>query len=292
MTINIPLPPEISESQIDECRKNNDYCPIMFEWFKYVGEIANYFSNIQLASPAIKDIPKIHHSVLIGLLNRCSRLILSNVVLSHEGLFGETTSIIDRSIFESAVKLSWLCKKGTEDSFNRLIAEGLKTEVEFKKKINRNIEIRDGKKLPVEERMLTSIQNYFNKSGLTEEEISNSKRLPNLAQMIQDIGHDRLSYIVGQKIGSHHIHGTWVSLWFHYLEEKDGIIKPRDHNCETHINQYVYVSLAVLGAIIDYIHYICISENDSVALSDAPQAVSEEIKELFLEVKGSDYAVV
>jgi len=174
--MEVPLPPEITEEEIQRCRETGDYCPVMFEWYKYVALVANFFASIQLDSPAIKEIPKIHHSVLIGLLNRCSRLMLSNVALSHEGIFGETTSIIDRSIFESAIKLSWLCHKSDEESFNRFIAEGLKTEIEFKKKIESNITQRNGQKTIIENRMLRSIGNYIEKSGLSIESITESKK--------------------------------------------------------------------------------------------------------------------
>ncbi|MAI42104.1 MAG: hypothetical protein CMP95_06575 [Gammaproteobacteria bacterium] len=264
----------------------------MFEWYKYVGLIAIFFASIELDSPAIKDIPKIHHSVLIDLLNRCSRLMLSNIALSHEGLFGETTSIIDRSIFESAIKLSWLCSKGDADSFDRFIAEGLKTEIEFKAKIESNIEQRGGDQIAIEKRMLNSIGNYIAKSGLTEEEIRDSKKTPNLAQMIKDIGHDRLAYIVGQKIGSHHVHGTWVSLRFHYLDEEDGIFHPRDHNVPTLVNQYTYISLVVLYAIADYIQFVCVEEEDAKVMTLLIESISEEIQNLFQEVAGSDNDVV
>ena len=291
--MDIPLPPEITESELKKCRDTGDYCPVLFEWYKYVGLLANFYASIQKESPAIKDISKIHYSVLIGLLNRCSRLMLSNVALSHKGLFGETTSIIDRSIFESGVKLAWLCHKGDDDSFTRFIAEGLKTELEFKKKIEVNIGKRSGKKLAIENRMLNSINNYIHKSELTDVQISASKKLPDMASMINVIGKDRLAYIVGQKIGSHHVHGTWVSLWFHYLEEHDdGVIHLRDHNCETHVNQYAYISLVVLDSIKAFVEYVCKDPNDIEGMTKLVVAVSEEIQEVYSEVVGSDFDVM
>lgn len=288
----IPLPPDITEQQIQKCRETGDYCPVMFEWYKYVGLLANFFASIQLESPGIKQIPKIHYSVLIGLLNRCSRLILSNVTLSHEGLFGETTSIIDRSIFESSIKLSWLCYKGDTDSFTRFIAEGLKTELIFKNKILSNIENRSGNKTNIENRMLRSIDNFIKKSNLTEEEILNAKKLPNLAQMIEKIGKDKIAYIVGQRIGSHHVHGTWVSLWFHYVVEENGIIGPRDHDCPTHVNQYAFVPLSVLDAIIYFIHNFFTDKADVKTMSDMVEAISDEIVATFQEVMGNDNDII
>jgi len=110
----------------EECRRLGDFCPILFEWYKYTGVIANIIASIQLESAAAKPVPKPHYGVLIGLLNRCSRLMLANVALSHRGLFGETTAIVDRCIFESAVKVLWLSRQEAEAGFTCYIGEGLK----------------------------------------------------------------------------------------------------------------------------------------------------------------------
>jgi hypothetical protein len=91
----------------------------------------------------------------MGLVNRCARLMLSNVALSHDGKFGETTAIVDRCIFESALKIIWLCRSASQEEFTRYIATGLKTELEFKAAIEANIMANDGVPVPIEKRMLT-----------------------------------------------------------------------------------------------------------------------------------------
>lgn len=288
-SLEIPQPPEISLDQLESCRESGDYCPVMFEWYKYTGLICNYYASIQIDSPAVRTIQPIHYAVLIGLLNRCARLMFSNVALSHEGLFGETTSIIDRCIFESALKVIWLCKKGDEESFLRFLADGLKTELDFKKSINTKITNRSGEKLIIEERMLASIDRYIASAELSEDQIASAKRLPDLAAMINTIGHDRLLHIVGQKIGSHHIHGTWPSLWLHYLEEEKGILVPRDHDCPTHINQYVFIPLVVIEAMKAFVRFVFPDSGDVQALLELIESVTEEIQELNREVIGDDF---
>ena len=285
----IPDPPKISEEQLDRCRETGDFCPILFEWYKFVSQLCITFASIQPDSPAAKPLPPIHYGVLVGLLARCSRLMLSNIALSNNGLFGETTAIIDRCIFESSVKLSWLCSKGSEESFNRFIADGLKTEITFKNKINENIQNRSGDILEIEKRMLKSIENYVSTSKLNEEQILNTMKLPDLASMIDSIGHKRILYIVGQKMGSHHVHGTWPSLWLHYLEMHDGYFAPRDHNCQTHVNQYVFTPLIVLESISNFVKFAFPSPDDSVGMVQLIESVAEEINKINEEVVGTDY---
>ena len=215
--------------------------------------------------------------------------MLANIALSHKGFFGETTAIIDRCIFESVIKLIWLCSKGDEQSFSIFIADGLKTELELKKKIEKNISIRNGNPLIIEARMLTSIDNYISCSGLTETQIESSKKLPDLAAMIEDVGRDRLIYIVGQKIGSHYVHGTWPDLWKHYLEVKDGEFHLRDHDCPTHLNQYVFVPLFILEVMDAFIKFICQDQEDAHNMTLLLVSVGKEIHRINIEVVGEDF---
>jgi hypothetical protein len=284
----VPLPPEITEEQLATCRKTGDFRPVLFEWYKYVGLVCNFYASIRSDSPAIREIPRLHYAVLVGLLNRCSRLMLANVALSHEGLFGETTAILDRCIFESVIKTIWLCKTRNEEGFIRYIADGLKTEIEFKNQLEKIISERGGGPLVIEARMLDSIKNYIAISGLSEDVISNAKKLPDLASMIQTIGGDRLQYVIGQRIGSHHVHGTWPSLWLHYLR-KDGTFAPRDHNCPTHVNQYVFTPIFVLDAVLAFVQFISDKADDVDGLSKLPSGIKEEIMKLNARVIGKDF---
>lgn len=122
----LPEAPNITEEDLHRCRESSDFCPVLFEWYKFVGALAVTFACLRRESPALRSIPEDEYAILIGLLNRFARLMLANVALSHEGGFGETTSIIDRSIFESCVILSWLCRTRDIDRFVRYKASGLK----------------------------------------------------------------------------------------------------------------------------------------------------------------------
>jgi hypothetical protein len=82
--------------------------------------------------------------------------MLANIALSHEGKFGETTAIVDRCIFETAVKIVWLCEDPSQEKFDQYLAEGLKTDLEFKAQIESNIAARNGQAQPIETRMLRS----------------------------------------------------------------------------------------------------------------------------------------
>jgi hypothetical protein len=289
MYADFPEPPSYSDEEIENCRKTGDFIPLLFEWYQYVGSLASSFSCVEPSSPAYRQMPRRHHHVLVGLLNRCARLMLANVALSHEGRFGETTVIVDRCIFESAVKLMWLCNSPSEDKFARFLADGLKTEIEFKGEINSRREAR-GSDFPIEARMLASIGKHMEAAELTEQEVQASKRLPPLSAMMSEVGMGRLAYVISQRIGSHHIHGTWPSLLFHYLKKRDGNDElrfgPRDHDCPTDINQFMSTPTSVLRALLAYADYAFIDETYRDAIKTILRAAYEEIMEIYIEEKG------
>jgi len=286
----IPDPPEFSDELKQACLDSGDFRPMLFEWYKFVSLVCNFFARLRPESPALKRLEPIQYSVCVGLLNRCSRLMLSNVALSHEGRFGETTAIIDRSIFESCVKLSWLCQKDDAESFERYLAAGLKTELELKAEIEKAIEEREGQPLVIEARMLASIQRYIESSTLSESQIRDAKQLPDLAAMLVTLGRSRLMYVVGQKIGSHHVHGTWTSLKLHYLEiTPEGIWAPRDHDCSTHQNQYLYVPLAVLDGLRSFIHFCIEDASEATQMIGLFDSIEQEILTIMENADGGDF---
>lgn len=286
----VPNPPKFTDDDWRKCRESGDYCPMLFEWYKFVGVLCNFFACIRPDSPAVREIPRLHYSVLIGLLNRCSRLMLSNVALSYEGIFGETTALIDRCIFESCVKITWLCEHESVDRFDRFLADGLKTELELKAKIKAIVVSRSGQILEIEKRMLASIDRHIASSELSENQIASSKKMPYMAAMMEGLDQDRLMYIVGQRIGSHHVHGTWPSLLLHYLEDDgEGMLRPRDHDCPTHVDQYVFVPMMVLGAMNAFVRFIFSEESDITSMTGLIESIEEELGKVNAEVIGNDF---
>jgi hypothetical protein len=146
----------------------------------------------------------------------------------------------------------------SDERFDRYFADGLRTELEFKGHIETNIAER-GEIIPLETKMLRSIENTIMASEMSEDAISNAKKLPDLAAIVQSLGLGRLIYVAAQKMGSHHVHGTWTSLLMHYLEERSEApseFAPRGHDCSTHINQYMFVSKIVLMMMAGYVRLV------------------------------------
>lgn len=246
-----PSPPDDIEEILLRCKKKNQYEEVAYEWYKYVAQVALTSASLDINSPLIRFQDKSNYGVLIGLLSRVSRLMLSNMKLSSGALHGETTTILDRCINESAIKVIWLCHDYDENKFDIFKAKALWTEVKLKEEINQNILKRKGEILPIEDRMLASINKYIDESKLTEEKIKKlRKKMPNMADIMRSISMKDLHYTVIMNIGSHSLHGTWVSLKRDYYTENEAEVHLKDMNeSYTHINQYLSVSTYALECL-------------------------------------------
>lgn len=275
-----PKYPTFSDELVQQCKQSRDFRPILFEWYKYVGILCSTISCISPDSPSFQKIPPIHNGVLVGLLNRCSRLMLANIRLSSTRKYGETTSLLDRSISETAIKVQWLCHKNNAESFVRYLADGLKKDLILKGQIERNIENRNGSILVIEQRMLDSIQKCLDLSGLSEQDVNDAKKLPDFASMCNDLGYDDALYTAIQRMGSHAVHGSWSELVFNYLKEENQRFYPRDHEIDTQDVQYISISHLVLGALEAFLKHTISDVPERREIINTLHEVDEKITEI------------
>jgi hypothetical protein len=99
----LPKVPEINEEQLEKARQTGRYELIAFEQYKFVAQLVAILARIDKRSKGFNTIPQQQYNVVMGLMNRCARLILGTMELSHKGKFGETSAIIFRCIFETGV---------------------------------------------------------------------------------------------------------------------------------------------------------------------------------------------
>ena len=188
-------PPDPTEADWAEYELSG-FEPLFFGWYKFTGSVLNVLSAIEPNSLAFRCSDPRHYYVLSGLMHRCVRLMLANVHLSHEGSFGETAAIVDRCLCESAIRIQWLCSKNSSDRILRFLGDSLRPELEFELEIRAKITERSGTVLPIEQRMLSSIENHIAAAGVTRDEIKQSKRLPNFSQMLDSLGFERLAMLL------------------------------------------------------------------------------------------------
>ena len=259
----LPDAPEFSDAEIDSCRENSNFLPIFFKIQKKTVELTITCAQLRPESLGIRDLPRNHFAILVGLLNRCCRLSLAVNNLGHAGLFGETTRLLMRCIIEASVKVRWLIHKDSNESFIRFICDGLKAELKLKKEIQKNISMRSGVVLPIEKRLEAFSQRFFDIASVSDDEVVQSRKLPDLASMCRELSLRDLFYLTVYQVGSHSIHGSWPDLCTYYLKfNENGPFHVQDHNAHISENEVLYTCLFVLKAVSDFVEYIIVEESE------------------------------
>jgi len=261
----LPVAPNPKDEDLLAIKDRREWTALFFEWHKVVGEAALLFSFMKKESSAVKRIDDLKYLLLTALINRCSRLMMANLRTASEDRHDEAISIVNRSIKESAIKVIWLCENQDKDRFNRVLADGLKGDLELKSHIRNNIKAR-GHKIAIEDRMLKSIQRSVKTARLSDKSVKKTRRLPSLQSLMIEIGMSDLSYVVTQRMSSHMVHGTWTALLAHNIEFEDGVLKLNPDFNSPHPNGLIFSSLFVLEALHAFISFV-------IKKSDRPAAL-------------------
>lgn len=285
----LPAYPEFEQEAFDRASATGDAMPLLFEWYKWTGIVTNQVACLQGDFVAIQPFSERELAILRGLLNRCSRLMVAVLRLASTHKHAEAVRLLNRSVCESALLVQWLCTSGTGESFRRYIAKGLDAELRLKNEIEKQVEARGGAILVIEKRMLAAVAELCSLGGLTPDEVRAAKKLPSLEAMLRTLGHDELSYVVVQRLGSHAVHGTWPDLLSHYLTVEDGEFVLTDNTIRTEGTELVASATLVLEAVSTFASTVLKEKGFAEDLAhDLSYAIAEIVR--IHRLTGDDYS--
>lgn len=215
---------------------------------------------------------------MIRLYKLCDALL--DQVCKHRR---EICEILLRLCFENVVNIRFLLKNYSPEIINSYISFSLRHEKKLYDEINENIKNRSGKIIPIEERMLKSIDLSFQDSGITLGELNTKIQKwgnKTLHEKARDID---LSPMYDHMFGgmSHSVHGAWQDLSTHHLEIlAPNQFKPVPHWSNPRPQTLDPIALLVVDTIIDYLNFIC--KNNEL----------DEIKSRLLDVKDRIYLFI
>ena len=209
--------PQFDEETLSHCLATGDWMPIAFEWYKHVAKLLYRYAQIGLPTDrGLVDLPHRHHMILKGLLFRVAKYMTKGAKLIADGDNGDFLIAMHRMALESLVKCRWLIKKNTPELFDRYIMAGLKESLELQNNIEEMRE-RQGGTCVVNARLKESLYGMFAISGVTPEEVDNSKGFPQFKQLLEGLDLED-QYLYFQSIPSSQIHGDWSDLIGYHLE--------------------------------------------------------------------------
>lgn len=216
-----------------------------------------------------------------GLLVRSARLMLGGSHLIAEARNGDILMALQRMALESMVKCRWLIKKNTPELFNRFIAAGLFENIELQDRISK-MDNAQGGTCNLNSRLLDNLEASYVVSGVREEDVRSTKKLPPFRQMLDDLGLDK-NYFYFQCIASSQVHGDWSDLIANHLEYdyestrfsiKSSPNEPKPRVC------FVGISFA-LATLREYVSY-AISPDVAEHLVNLIVVTEDEFNTLYL----------
>ena len=212
-------PVEVTPDLLSECRTSKQFGPVVFELYKEAGKLINLCCMLYSGSEPHGKLLNRNQAICTGLLVRISKLMLSVIKLSADTEHGETVKILNRCILESTVNLRYLLlKKNDPRIFDRFVESSLRPEVELYDFIQDNIGKNGGRKLAIEDRMIKSILDTFDKSGIDLDSARHKRGAwgGSFRDKLSVLNMEE-AYAALQMVPSHAVHGDWVEILKEHL---------------------------------------------------------------------------
>lgn len=211
---------EIDEDEVRAFKSEADFVGLSVSLLIEAGSYVCVAGNLYPAATRSWDRDQ---AVLGGHLVRLYKLIdvLLDQTCKHRR---ETSFMLGRLAFECIVNLRYLIAHASEELFHSYRSYSLRHEQRLLKRIRENIEARDGQELPIERRMIKSIERSFRSSGVNLDESNVSRERNwgglNIFERAKAVGLEG-AYLSAFGGGSHTVHGNWQDLVEYHLEDID-----------------------------------------------------------------------
>lgn len=249
-------PTKVDDDALRICAEKGAFTGLAFELYKEAAVVFSVCAHISIGEKDSENAPalSLNQAICAGFLVRIAKFMTGIIQLTASDDRREVIAVLERSIFETAINLRFLLLKNDDSVYKEFVQASLAPERELFDVIQANIQER-GHILPIEERMLRSINRACTWADLKIEEISPKFRnwgASTIKERLRALGEESL-YLSILRIPSHAVHGTWVDLVFHHLEKKDGGFGPQPAWSRIDARSLCLPCVFVLWAARDYV---------------------------------------
>lgn len=246
------LPTDISELDIT---KRGSFAKVAFNLYRETAIVTIVVSHLcESANPTELSLSR-NQAIEAGLAVRITKYMGAILALQLDKVreHGEVIMSLNRCISESAVNLMFFAEKATDEDYDEFVKSSLKPERNQYRLIQENI-ARRGKELPIETRILSSINRTFENSGVKSiDELNKIPKRKNYEEILRILEMDS-AYPMLQGVPSHSIHGTWVDLVSHHLEKMGSGFRPHPESVIQDPRLFCPISILVLYAMRSYVN--------------------------------------
>jgi hypothetical protein len=207
----------VTEEQLAGFTARNEFSKLAHELYKEAAGVV-----IVAASVRFREEPYLtrNHAILVALLVRIFKFMRCIAILTAGSPESrEVVYALNRCIAESLINFFYLMRKDDEALFDDFVSKSLGPEKEIREEINAAIAARGGEAIPMEKRMLESIDRVFKNSGVDPATVpvKHQDWAENMRKRLEALEWPK-AYAFLYRQNSHAIHGTWVDLLMNDLD--------------------------------------------------------------------------
>jgi Family of unknown function (DUF5677) len=251
------LGPKVDIRSIVDETSRSKITTVAFELYKETIRVLNLAAHILDQTASACGGLRRNQAICAGLLIRMVKFMIAVLQLTCKDDRGEVVLSLTRSIIESAFDLEFLVRANDDKHFDDFVEHSLGAERELYDLIQVKIAKRDDDSvLPIEKRMLRSIDRLCDVSGVKIEDVHPkwSSWAGGLKQRLQFLQKEE-QYVFMYRSPSHAVHGTWVDLYKQHLEYdlKTKLFSPRSKWRPTDARAFGPTAAFVLWAVEAYV---------------------------------------
>lgn len=275
----LPKETSVTDEVIAKCQSEGDFTNLAFELFKEAACLTSVVSCSYKTELPTKFPWERNQAICAGLLTRTVKFMLAVGRLYASGDSAEVSLALCRSILESATNVRFLLLKNSQELFDKFVLFSLTPERRLFDEIQINIQARGGTILPIEQRMLESIEKTRAVSNVRLEDAP-TKFTNWGGDLLQKLQQLKIAnrYTPHQRVMSHSVHGDWVDLMFFHLSHEAGQFGPNPDSCPEEPALFLPTSFVVLEAATDYLQHYYPSATDSTLLQKRISDLTDRIK--------------
>ncbi len=192
---------------------------VAFELYKEALSVVNLAAHLLDDAASVKGGWPRNQAICAGLMIRIAKFMLVVTQLSAKGDRADVVIALNRSIMESAINLEFLVGTSDDKYFDQFVKFSLGPERELYDIIQANVAAREGEVWPIEQRMLDSINDVCQASGVKIEEVNRKYGDwgGGLRERLKALNKEE-QYVGKQRLPSHAVHGTWIDLYKNHLK--------------------------------------------------------------------------
>ena len=249
-------PPSFSQEDIDSYKRTDNWLPYLVKWFDYIRTENIIFSSIIYDCDVIVIKNQLHYMLITGSMRRIDQLLNAYIIQYNSQKYDVALDVLYRCAWEAICRTIWIISKNTEERFEYYICTSVKSDLDLKYIVEKNIKKRNGNSVEIEERILRSINKVINATGFSDEHFQRKYKYISFKDILADIYDVRNGQVYNMYcLSSHAIHNTFSEIYMHHIVDNNNVLSLKNGYKSDPSSQIPVLSHCLLKLLLAFVNW-------------------------------------